>query len=83
MTVTIHMHGNLRRFMPDGADRLAMTLAPGTTIETFLASLGSERDTWLVAVNQAVAERDAVLAPGDVLDCFEPVAGGAAVRATH
>lgn len=24
MTVTIHMHGNLRRFMPEGADRRAM-----------------------------------------------------------
>ena len=51
MTVTVHMHGNLRRFMPDGRDRMVMEVATGTTIETFLASLGAERDTWLVAVN--------------------------------
>src|SRR5205823_6025232 len=31
VTVTVHMHGNLRRFMPGGADRLEMTLAVGTT----------------------------------------------------
>jgi molybdopterin converting factor small subunit len=30
----------------------------------------------VVARNQTVAERDVVLAPGDVLDCFEPVSGG-------
>ena len=76
MTVTVHMHGNLRRFMPDGCDRLDMEVGTGTTIETFLASLGAERDTWLVAVNGQAVEKDRVLAPSDQLDCFEPVAGG-------
>ena len=76
MTVTLYMHGNLRRFMPDGADRLEMTLDPGTTIETLLARLGAERDTWVVAINGATAERDRVLEAGDLLDCFEPMAGG-------
>jgi sulfur carrier protein ThiS len=76
MTVTVHMHGNLRRFMPDGRDRMVMEVGAGTTIETFLASLGAERDTWLVAVNGKAAEMDCVLAPSDQLDCFEPVAGG-------
>lgn len=76
MTVTVHMHGNLRRFMPDGADRLAMTLTAGTTIETLLSSLGAGDDTWLVAVNGAVVARDRVLESGDLLDCFEPIAGG-------
>ncbi len=76
MTVTVHMHGNLRRFMPGGADRLDMTVDPGTTIEALLASLGAERDTWLVAVNGAAVAKDRVLAGGDLLDCFEPVAGG-------
>src|SRR5882762_2011154 len=76
VTVTVHMHGNLRRFMPGGADRLDMTLAAGTTIEALLADLGAERDTWLVAVNGATVETGRVLEAGDLLDCFEPVAGG-------
>jgi sulfur carrier protein ThiS len=76
MTVTIHMHGNLRRFMPDGRDRMAMEVGTGTTVEAFLASLGAARDTWLVAVNGTTVDRDRVLAPGDLLDCFEPVAAG-------
>ena len=76
MTITIHMHGNLRRFMPDGRDRMAIDVGAGTTIQTLLASLGAERDIWLVAVNGTTVERDHVLASGDQLDCFEPVAAG-------
>ena len=76
MSVTVHMHGNLRRFLPEGRDRTAMEVAPATTIEALLTALGAERDTWLVAVNGAACEKDRVLQEGDRLDCFEPVAGG-------
>jgi sulfur carrier protein ThiS len=76
VTVTVHMHGNLRRFMPDGADRLAIEIADGTTIETVLVRYGAERDTWLVAVNNVAVEKDRVLEAGDLLDCFEPVPAG-------
>ncbi len=77
MTVTVVMHGTLRRFLPEGATRATLDLHAGATIGEVLAGLGADQDTWLVARNQAVAERDVVLAPGDVLDCFEPLAGGA------
>ena len=76
MTITLHMHGNLRRFMPDGADRLAMELREGTTVEALLRQLHADKDTWLVAINNVTTERDAVLNAGDVVDCFEPVAAG-------
>ena len=76
MRVTIHMHGNLRRFLPGGADRTVLEVAPGTTIEALLAGLGAARDTWLVAVNGATVDRDRVLHADDLLDCFEPVAAG-------
>jgi sulfur carrier protein ThiS len=62
--------------MPDGADRLQMTLEVGTTIETLLVRLGAGDDTWLVAVNGAATGRERVLEAGDFLDCFEPMAGG-------
>jgi len=74
--VTVHMHGNLRRFLPGGADRTVLEVEPGATIEALLAGLGAERDTWLVAVNGATTDRDYVLRPGDLLDCFEQVAAG-------
>lgn len=76
MTVTVVMHGNLRRFMPDGAMRATVELPEGATIQTLLERLGAAEDAWLVARNQLTAERGAVLAPGDIVDCFEPVAAG-------
>ena len=76
MIVTVHLHGNLRRFLPDGADRTVLDLAPGTTIAALLAELGADRDIWLVAVNGVAVDRDCVLQTDDLLDCFEPVAAG-------
>lgn len=76
MSVTVHMHGNLRRFMPEGRDRTTMAVTPGTSIAALLASLGADRDIWLVAVNGVACEQDRILQDGDLLDCFEPVAAG-------
>jgi sulfur carrier protein ThiS len=76
MRVTVHMHGNLRRFMRDGRDRVTIDVAPDITIQTLLASRGADRDTWLVAVNGVACGQDRVLQEGDLLDCFEPVAAG-------
>ena len=76
MTITIHMHGNLRRFMPGGADRLSMDVPQGATVEAVLQGLHADKDTWLVAINNVTVERDTVLSGGDVVDCFEPVAAG-------
>ncbi|HKX06239.1 MAG TPA: MoaD/ThiS family protein [Methylomirabilota bacterium] len=85
MTVTVVMHGTLRRFLPEGAVRTTLHLRDGATVGELLSELGAEtaeHETWLVARNEGVAERDHVLAPGDVVDCFEPLAGGAG-RATR
>jgi len=76
MTVTVIMHGNLRRFLPEGAARASVEVPDGATIEVLLRRLGAAEDTWLVARNQVAAERDAVLDSGDTVDCFEPVAAG-------
>jgi molybdopterin converting factor small subunit len=80
VTVTVVMHGTLRRFLPEGAARVVLHLRDGATLGEVLTALGAEtaeHDTWLVARNEALAERDHVLGPGDVVDCFEPLAGGA------
>jgi sulfur carrier protein ThiS len=76
MSVTVHMHGNLRRFMPEGRDCTTMEVTPGTSVAALLASLGADRDIWLVAVNGVTCEPDRILQEGDLLDCFEPVAAG-------
>ena len=76
MTVTIIMHGTLRRFLPDGAARATLDLRAGATIEEVLVGLGAEQDTWVVARNQAVAERDACSRRATCSTASSPVAGG-------
>ena len=76
VTIALHMHGNLRRFLPHGADRATVEIVAGATVETLLASFGAEKDTGFVAVNNLMVERDRELHSGDVVDCFEPVAAG-------
>lgn len=76
MTVTIWMHGNLRRFLREGQASTSLEVAEGTTVEAVLEGLKSEKDTWLVTVNGAVVERTTPLHAGDLVECYEPIAGG-------
>jgi sulfur carrier protein ThiS len=76
MTVTVHLHGNLRRFMSEGRDRATIEVPADARVEDLLAMLGAAKDTGFVAVNNAMVERDHVLRSADVVDCFEPVAAG-------
>ncbi|MFQ5828313.1 MAG: MoaD/ThiS family protein [Candidatus Methylomirabilia bacterium] len=78
MTVTIRMHGNLRRFLPEAQESKPVDVAEGTTVEALLERFKAEKDTWLVAVNGAVVERTTPLRAGDLVECYEPVAGGSA-----
>jgi sulfur carrier protein ThiS len=74
--ITIRMHGNLRRFLPEGRGQISLKVSEGTTVEMLLESLHAQQDTWLVAVNGAVAERSTPLRDGDLVECYEPMTGG-------
>ncbi len=82
MTVTIKMHGNLRRFLPGATESVALQVGEGTTVEMLLERLKAAHDTWLVAVHGTVADRSTPLHDGDLVECYEPVAGGAAFPST-
>ena len=74
--ITLTMHGNLRRFLPDGRGSVRLPVADGTTLREIVESLGAQHDTWLVAVNGAACPVTAVVMPGDRIDCFERLEGG-------
>lgn len=76
--ITLRMHGNLRRFLPEGRERISLEVSEGTTIEMLLERLKAQQDTWLVAVNGAVVERSTPLRDGDLVECYERMTGGQA-----
>ena len=41
MTVTVVMHGTLRRFLPEGAARVVLHLRDGATLGEVLPALGA------------------------------------------
>ncbi len=68
-----------------GADDVAWTAEPGTTVAEFLDAflqrhprLAPHRGTMMLAVNQALAEPSSVLREGDEVALLPPVSGGAA-----
>jgi hypothetical protein len=47
--VEINMHGNLRRFLPDGVASIQLDLPEGTTVLKVIDDLRAEDEVWLLA----------------------------------
>lgn len=79
MQVTVKLYAGLRRFGPEGHPDagFALTLPEGAGVAELLRLLGVPENAPVVAmVNQQVVEPHHLLAEGDVLALFPPVAGG-------
>ncbi len=77
MRITLRLYGNLRKYASDKRDRTVVEVADGQTIKQVLESLGvPESGWWMAAVNDTVVPQDVTLHEGDLLEIFEPVAGG-------
>ncbi len=79
MKVQIALFASLSRYQPDGEGGRApreFELAEGTTIADIILSLGLPDEPRVVFVNGRHAPDDHVLAEGERLAIFPPVAGG-------
>ncbi|MGC8786428.1 MAG: MoaD/ThiS family protein [Anaerolineae bacterium] len=79
MRITVKLYATLRRYKPDltpGAG-FSLDVPPGATVGQVVAQLGIPDGVALVPmVNDEVQGLDHVLAEGDTLSLFPPVAGG-------
>jgi sulfur carrier protein ThiS len=76
ITVEIHMHGNLRRFLPHGAASMRMDVREGTRVVDLAESLKAKQDVWVASINKVVVPMSAPLADGACLDFFPILEGG-------
>ena len=74
--ITVTMHGNLRRFLPEGQSSTTLRVPEGTTLRQVIAMLHAQNDVWLVAVNGTAVPVMATVAAGDAVDLFEQLEGG-------
>jgi len=80
MKVEVRLFATLQPYLPAGGhgDRVSLDLPPGATVRDVVKSLKIPGElACLTVVNGRDAEPEQVLAPGDELALFPPLAGGA------
>lgn len=80
MKVEVRLFATLQPYLPAGADGdgISLDLPAGATVRDVVESLKIPADlACLTVVNGRDADLDQVLAPGDELAMFPPLAGGA------
>jgi len=80
MKVEVRLFATLQPYLPAGAhgDGISLDLPAGTTVRDVLKSLKIPGElACLIVVNGHDADLEQVLAPGDELAMFPPLAGGA------
>ena len=80
MKVEVRLFALLERYLPTGSegDSVSLDVAPGTTVRDIVESLKIPSElSCLTVINGRDAPPEQVLAPGDVLSMFPPLAGGA------
>jgi molybdopterin converting factor small subunit len=76
INVEVHMHGNLRRFLPDGAASMHLELPDGALVEDVIQRLGAGHEIWLAGIGKEAVPLATRLVDGTTLDFFPHIDGG-------
>lgn len=74
--VDVNMHGNLRRFLPDGVGSVRLALPDGTSVGEVVERLRGEHDIWVASIGDEVVPLSAQLRDGVALDFYPHLEGG-------
>jgi molybdopterin converting factor small subunit len=78
ISVEINMHGDLRRFLPDGVSSTQLDLPEGTTVLRVIDYLQAEHEVWLASIDNKVVPLSAQLSDGCSLAFFPLLESGQA-----
>ena len=74
--IKVHMHGNLRRFLPDGVSCVELDLPDGTRVCDVIERLRAENEIWLASIGEDVVSVSARLGDRASLNLFPILEGG-------
>jgi len=74
--VEIHMHGNLRRFLPDGVSCMELDLPDGARVCDVIARLRADDEIWLASIGEDVVSVSTQLSDRASLNLFPILEGG-------
>lgn len=76
ISVKVHMHGNLRRFLPDGVASVSLELPEGVRVQDVVEQLGAENEVGVAAIGKTMVPLSAQLDDGVSIDIFPHLEGG-------
>ena len=76
ITVEVHMHGNLRRFLPEGVATTRLELADGALVKDVIQRLGAGHEIWVASIGNEAVPLATRLVDGTALDFFPHIEGG-------
>lgn len=74
--IEVNMHGNLRRFLPEGVSSMQLELPDGTQVGEVILRLSAQHDIWVASIGDEVVPLSAQLSDGVSLDFFPHLEGG-------
>lgn len=74
--IEVHMHGNLRRFLPEGVSSVHLELPEGAVVSEVISQLGAQHEIWVASIDNEAIPVSARLSDGVTLDFFPHIEGG-------
>lgn len=76
LDIEVVMHGNLRRFLPDGAASMQVQVLEGATIRSVARRFNALDEVWLSAIDDAVVPLSEPLVRNATVHFFSILEGG-------
>jgi molybdopterin converting factor small subunit len=77
MRVRVLFFGEMRRYLPHGAEHVELTLPDGARVSDLLAAVGVDAGAErVIGRNGELARDDTPLADGDEISLYHPMSGG-------
>lgn len=76
LAIQVVMHGNLRRFLPDGIASTRVQVTEGTTVRSVAQRFNAIDEVWLSAIDQVVVPMSEPLTRDATIDFFAVLEGG-------
>lgn len=74
--IKVHMHGNLRRFLPEGVASVHLELPEGAVVSDVISRLGAQHEIGVAAIDNEAVPLSACLRDGVSLEFFSHIEGG-------
>jgi hypothetical protein len=76
LDIQVVMHGNLRRFLPEGIEFTHVQVVEGTTVRSVAQRFDAQDEVWLSAIDEVVVSMSEPLTHDATIDFFAILEGG-------